>query len=168
MLRLEGDSFNLAGKPSPDPPCGRGPRDLLRPRHCGDARILRLLAIRPDNHDRPAVASSALANRLDAKEIGHLLFVARRHAVDFGDSEVRHANAVFMVRPTPRPNRTRSIGSRPWEAISRNHVASLPRSLSRHAKRLATAIRLSHVADVTRGNVRSVGSHNSTTKYVAR
>ena len=89
VLRLDRDSLISARKPPPDPPCGRGPRDMLRPRHCGDAGIFRLLAIWPDDHDRPSVAASAPANRLDAQEIGHLLRAARGHAADFGYSEVR-------------------------------------------------------------------------------
>jgi len=95
VLRLDRDSLISARKPSPDPAGGRGPRDMLRPHHRGDAGILRLLAIWPDDHNRPSMASSAPADRLNAEEIGHLLFVARRHAVDFGDSEVRQRQRRF-------------------------------------------------------------------------
>ena len=146
VLRLEGDSVNSARKPPPNPACGRGPRDVLRPRHCGDAGIRRLLAIWPDDHNRPSMAASAPTDWLDAKEIGHLLRVARGHPIDFGYSEVRQcerssqrqANRTAQQDALDRLTPLGRKFTKPSGQLSRQFVSILPNDVPR---RFALALR---------------------------
>ena len=84
-LWLQGRPAAAPRQPPPNPLNRRRLGDVLRSRHRGDARVLPLLATRPDDHDWPIVAASAPARRLKAQEIRHLVRVAGRHAVDLGD-----------------------------------------------------------------------------------